>query len=68
MQDAVGIGFLLATAILFRLYFQSTIALTITRHGIIRAFPFNLSAFWVLLMIAGLWLLAVGFTYIARPH
>ncbi|HTC45859.1 MAG TPA: hypothetical protein VK722_00935 [Candidatus Aquilonibacter sp.] len=68
MQDIVGIGLLLGTALLFRLCFHSTIALAINRHGIVRGFPFNLIAFWVLLMIAGLWILAVGFTYIARPH
>ena len=68
MQDAIGIGLLLLTALLFRLCFHSTIALAIHRHGTARGFPFNLIAFWMLLMIAGLWLLAVGFTYIARQH
>lgn len=58
MQDAIGIGLLLGMALLFRLCLHSTIGLAIHRH----AFPFSLFAFWVLLMIAGLWLLAVGQT------
>jgi hypothetical protein len=68
MQDAIGIGLLFGMALLFRLCFHSTIGLAIHRHDVVRAYPFNLIAFWVLLMVAGLWLLAVGFTYIARPH
>ena len=65
-EDAIGIGLLLGMALLFRLCFHSTIGLTIQRHYVVRAFPFSLIAFWVLVMIAGLWLFALGFTYIAR--
>jgi hypothetical protein len=68
MQDTVGIALLFATAFLFRLCFHSTIGLTFSRHDVLRLLPFSVITFWVLLMIAGLWLFALGFTYLARPH
>jgi hypothetical protein len=68
MQDAVGIGLLFGMALLFKLCFHSTIGLAIHGHDVAREIPFNLIAFWVLLLIAGLWALSAGFIFIARPR
>ena len=66
MQDAMGIALLLGIAVLFRLYFHSTIGLSITRHDVIHVFPFSIIAFWVLSLVAGIWLLAAGFAFAVR--
>ena len=68
MQDAIGIGLLFGLALLFRLCFHSTIGLSITRHDVARVIPFNLITFWVLLVLAGVWALARGFAFVARPR
>ena len=47
MQDAIGIGLLIGMALLFRLCFHSSIGFVIHRHNVVRAYPFNLIAFWV---------------------
>lgn len=66
MQDAIGIGLLVGMALLFRLCFHSTTLLAIQRHDVARVVPFNIIAFWMLLLIASMWTLLVGFVYIVR--
>jgi hypothetical protein len=68
MQDAIGIGLLLGTALLFRLCLHSTVLLGFHRHDVVRAIPFNIISFWILLLIAGMWALTAGFVFIARSH
>ena len=66
MQDAIGIGILVGVALLFRLCFHSTTLLAIQRHDVAQVIPFNIVAFWMLLLIAGMWTLLAGFVYVAR--
>ncbi|HXM62751.1 MAG TPA: hypothetical protein VN950_17960 [Terriglobales bacterium] len=66
MQDAIGIGILVGVALLFRMCFHSTTLLSIQRHDVARVVPFNIIAFWMLLLIAAIWTLLVGFVYVAR--
>jgi hypothetical protein len=68
MQDAIGIGLLFGMALLFKLFFCSTTMLDFQYHDVYHVFPFSVIAFWALLSIATLWLLAVGFAFVARPH
>ncbi len=68
MQDAIGVGLLLASALLFRLCFHSTVALGFHHHDVVRAIPFNIISFWILLLIAGVWASSAGFVFIARSR
>jgi hypothetical protein len=68
MQDALGITLLLGIAILFRLCFHSTTGLSFQRHDVIHVLSFSVLAFWVLSLVAGIWLLAAGVALAVRPR
>ena len=68
MQDAIGIGLLLATALPFKFVFHSRVVLGFHYHDMVRAIPFNIISFWMLLLIAGMWALTAGFVFVARSR
>lgn len=68
MQDAIGIGVLLGTAVLFRLCFHSTTGLAFQSHAVIRVVPFSVITFWALSLVAGFWLLTAAVGFVVRLH
>jgi len=67
MKHFIGIGLVLATALVLRFRFRANVGFTYwTNHAPTRIIPFNTVAFWILLVAACAWFLWVGTTFIIR--
>jgi hypothetical protein len=67
MKHFIGIGLVLATALVLRFRFRTSGGFTYwTTDAPTRFIPFNTVAFWILLVAACAWFLWVGTTFIIR--
>jgi hypothetical protein len=67
VKHFIGIGLVLATALVLRFRFRANAGFTYwTNDAPTRIIPFNTVAFWILLVAACAWFLWVGTTFIIR--
>ncbi len=68
MRQLIGIGVLVAVALVLRFWLRTSLALDIQIHDVYRVVPLSVIGFWFLIGSAGAWFLIVAWSSIRRHY